>query len=552
MHYTVQHVLSIPFMQKASLLSGKQTAAIRPIESVSVIEMPVEDFVKENEFVLTTAIGCGLKPSRFLSFVHDVYEAGASALAVAVGRHVQAIPEEVVQFAQEKDFPLIELPWELRFSDITKVILEQIHQWQQNSLQQTEQIQRKLLQLFIDGCPLQDALDDLTKEFETKVYLVRHDTEPTAESLYKTGPSQSFHTSLLQKNEPAIMYTEKGIRAQVVPLQMFNRKMGVLVLESALPSHPPVSWAILEQTIAALYLWFQKEHSITEKENKDKEEFIYLLAKGEWASWEEIKQQAQSFKINVSRPYVCILGYPENLEEISIIKKGSIVTETSRRGQFSRKIESLAQICAKSIKKQIICSFQRERLIIFLEATEEDVQHTVCTFLDMLEQQLYDDDGLIFSWGIGENNVGFRSFHQSYKDARIALEIGRSHKGPGHRSTYANTGMFRLLSILAKEPSANEMARTIIGSLANYNRERGLDLLHTLASYIQHQGNVTQTSRALSLHRQSLLYRLRKIESLTDRSLEDPDDLFLLQLCLKLWTIRFEINMEETNVVQKH
>jgi PucR family transcriptional regulator, purine catabolism regulatory protein len=112
--------------------------------------------------------------------------------------------------------------------------------------------------------------------------------------------------------------------------------------------------------------------------------------------------------------------------------------------------------------------------------------------------------------------------------------------------------MFRLLSILAREPSANEMAHTIIGTLAAYNRERGLDLLHTLSSYIHHQGNVTQTSRALSLHRQSLLYRLRKIESLTGRSLENPDDLFLLQLCLKLWTMRFEINTEETTLVQSH
>ncbi|MFD2511963.1 helix-turn-helix domain-containing protein [Halalkalibacter alkalisediminis] len=59
--------------------------------------------------------------------------------------------------------------------------------------------------------------------------------------------------------------------------------------------------------------------------------------------------------------------------------------------------------------------------------------------------------------------------------------------------------------------------------------------MHTFTTYHHNRGNVSQTARELNLHRQSLLYRLRKIEALTNCSLDDADDLFILDLSTRLW-----------------
>ena len=66
--------------------------------------------------------------------------------------------------------------------------------------------------------------------------------------------------------------------------------------------------------------------------------------------------------------------------------------------------------------------------------------------------------------------------------------------------------------------------------------ENEMYLIKTFTVYTKNKGNVSQTARELNLHRQSLLYRLRKIEALTKLSLIDPDDLFLLDLSIKIWT----------------
>ncbi|WP_289136957.1 CdaR family transcriptional regulator [uncultured Brevibacillus sp.] len=167
--------------------------------------------------------------------------------------------------------------------------------------------------------------------------------------------------------------------------------------------------------------------------------------------------------------------------------------------------------------------------------TYQQVEHHVKQFLDRIESKLTQAvPGLVLSWGIGENHAGVKTFHESFIDVRNALDIGSRQKGPGHRSTYSSTSFYRALLTLANNPEIQEITYLTIGSLIKYEEQRGLNLLATLKAYIQNQGNVSQTSRALNLHRHTLLYRLKKIETLTNRSLVDTDDLFLLDLSLRL------------------
>ncbi|MGG3573610.1 PucR family transcriptional regulator ligand-binding domain-containing protein [Bacillus gobiensis] len=526
MNYSVKDVLSLPIMKEAALVTGEKSITARVTESIAVIEIPVEDFVRENELILSTGIGCGSNPSLFLSFVGEVYSAGAAALAIAVGRHVQEIPEDVIQFANEKNFPLIELPWEIRFSDIIKTVLEEIHQWQKDELQKTDQIQRKLLQYFLENKTIYDALNFLGKKFSAHAFIIKQDSDfILTSSPEKLIGSRHFY---FEHSSPAVLYNENGSLVQLTPIQLTNWEAGMFVLELEAPASPPISWTILNQAVSALNLWLQKEQSKLDNALKEKEELIQQLIKNERHSKSELETAAASLEIDIALPYVCIIGHLE--------------TDGFDRvpNPLSRKVENLLYSCADKLKKKIICAFTRDKLIIFLEASREEANRSAHQFLDEFEPKIKAIENAEFSWGIGENHAGTYSFHTSYKDALIALEIGRNHKGPGTRSTYANTGVFRMLSVLAKDSNAAEMMHKTIGAIAAYDKERGLDLLHTLASYLQNQGNVSQTSRILSLHRQSLLYRLNKIEALSGRSLGNPDDLFLLQLCLKLWTIRFE------------
>jgi PucR family transcriptional regulator, purine catabolism regulatory protein len=68
-----------------------------------------------------------------------------------------------------------------------------------------------------------------------------------------------------------------------------------------------------------------------------------------------------------------------------------------------------------------------------------------------------------------------------------------------------------------------------------YDARASRDLLGTLEVFLTEDGNVSSAARRLHLNRHSLLYRLRKIDELTRRSLND--DRFLLKLGLRLRTL---------------
>ncbi|KQB92688.1 PucR family transcriptional regulator [Geobacillus sp. PA-3] len=240
-------------------------------------------------------------------------------------------------------------------------------------------------------------------------------------------------------------------------------------------------------------------------------------------------------------PYVCVIGFAENLKSLFQKIKPNKITYEQWMPSMIRSIEEQVVLAGKWIHKEVMVTYQQERLIIFLETTLNQVQDVVNLFLDHVENRLKKRfPGLMMSWGIAEQQAGIRTFHDSFNNAKIALDIGRRQMGPGYRYTQVNTSIFRILLPLSKNPDVLGIVLSTIEQLIDYDNHRGGDLVHTLTTYIRNQGNISQTARELCVHRHTLLYRLKKIESLTGRSLMNPDDLFLLDLCIKLWMIGFD------------
>ncbi|PYF03957.1 PucR family transcriptional regulator [Ureibacillus chungkukjangi] len=540
MQYTLQDVLTIPLLSSAKLLSGEERIATQVVDSVSVMELPVEDFVRNNELVLTTAIGCGNNTEVFVSYVKEVFLSGASALAVAIGRHVHYIPQEVIDFCNINNFPIIELPWEIRFSDIIKIILEQLNNWEQTSTIKADDIQRELLKLYLDNESIDTVLRYLSKDFQMDVTLTYNDVFEICE---RHDQKESF---ILKKEEPSIVHLNSGMFMQIIPIHLLNQQYCFILFKSKKLNASPLSWLVLNQIVTILTLWIQKERTFYQNKEKEINDYIKLLLNGNWSEKEEFIKQGHKIGIDVEVPYVCVVGIPEKVEEFYHLYKKDKSKESEK--DFIRAFSELVETSAKKINKKVIYTFQKDLLIVFLECKVQDASQDVNCLLNLLDEHVKENRIPSISWGIGENHAGSLTFHLSYKNARTALEIGRSQKGAGSRSTFASTGIYQLLISLTNNTFSTELMHDTIGVIAAYDKNNGLDLLHTLSSYIIHQGNVSQTARALNLHRQSLLYRLRKIESLTNRSLNDPDDIFLLQFCLKLWTVRFE-KKETSNII---
>lgn len=548
MPVTLKEILNTSIMSQAKVRTCSSVSLIiRPVESIAVIEIPVENFVRKNELVLSTAMGCNNDLEIFSELVQNIIDSEAAALVIAVGRHVKSIPEEILQLADKQGFPIIEIPWEIRFADIIDVVLTELHNWHLNNLKKYEGLRNKLLNLFLGDFSLSDALELLRKELGSPAIIIDNEGKIKGRSNY----SDAFLEILTPYLNKAFSLENNNASVEALDLpedsilkysiQSADKHHGYMLMELKSVKVQEAYFVrdkdnILRHIIPIIMLWFQREQAIRETEIRLRDDFVWSIAKGEIDSWEHMSSRAKSLGYDLTVPYVCIVGLFDDLEKS--YKHGRPMEADYEQWLYQsiNTVKEQVLWVGKHLKLKVMVTYQQERLVVFLEVQDNQIHKIPNSFLDIVENRLHKFlPGMIMSWGIGENHVGLKTFSESFMDANTALDMCYRQEGPGHRSTYARTGIYRVLGMLSSNPELQEISRLAIGELIKYDEHRGLNLLDTLKTYIQNQGNVSRTARELNLHRQSLLYRLRKIEALTNRSLVNTDDLFLLDLCIRLW-----------------
>lgn len=558
MQLTVQDVLEYDLLDGAFVRTAKERAKERPIHWVSVMEMPVENFVRRNELVLTTAMGCQHDIEAFRGFVKDIIDSGAAGLMIAMGRHVYEIPQEVLALAEEHAFMLIELPWELRFSTLIEEVMIDLNDLHQLERQRSEKVQQELLQLILADAELDKIAAYIRRELKSPVLITDASGAVQAAAGFSKARFEAWHKGVEEGKFPIrapLRDTERdpmsrkfqdaelaGKRVVQVPvLQVSERPQGYLFVEWPEASSGRLdvfSVHVLEHAATTVSLWLSRQNAVEETKAALRMDFVRELANGEFATKEQAASRARTLGYDLEHSYIAIAGQPENFRDLfrKRTPDGSTFTEWSNN--MIAYIEEEMHYAAHSMNRVALLSHANDRLLVFLEKPPESGQENQVNFLDLVERRLGNLlPEVVISWGIGDFHPGFGGFEKSFQHALMALEIGRVKKGPGHRMDYRDTRADRLLLQLANTEGMKEVILTTIQPLVDYDRERQMDLIGTFSAYNHYQGNVSQTARALNLHRQSLLYRLRKIEALTGLSLVDPDDLFLLELCIRTYRI---------------
>lgn len=91
-----------------------------------------------------------------------------------------------------------------------------------------------------------------------------------------------------------------------------------------------------------------------------------------------------------------------------------------------------------------------------------------------------------------------------------------------------------LLDAIRQDVDLDDLLHPGLDKLAEYDRANKSDLLHTLCVYLDNDCNAQLCSRLLFLHRNSLVYRVRRIEEIADCNLSDPSVRAYLRLSIML------------------
>ncbi|MFD0317446.1 PucR family transcriptional regulator [Streptomyces flavalbus] len=128
--------------------------------------------------------------------------------------------------------------------------------------------------------------------------------------------------------------------------------------------------------------------------------------------------------------------------------------------------------------------------------------------------------------GVATARGGLAELGAAWREASAAARAALAEPVLGPVAEWASIGPFRLLTALPPEVAHDPVVRDL---LSPAHRE----LARTAETYLDCAGQATRTAAELGVHRQTLYYRLSRVEQLTGLDLDDGEDRLLLHMALK-------------------
>jgi sugar diacid utilization regulator len=169
-----------------------------------------------------------------------------------------------------------------------------------------------------------------------------------------------------------------------------------------------------------------------------------------------------------------------------------------------------------------------EEIILFCRAEDNSLNRFEKALKEIQETLKARVNGLSVSIGIGGPYEGLKMMKQSLKEAKLAVESGKCQGLKNTISKYKDTGIYRLLFNVENKEVLENYCSDVLGPILENSNGKEMLLTEILEMYLSENCNITSTAEKLFMHRNTLKYRIKKIEEVLNCDLRNFEE------CLKV------------------
>jgi GAF domain-containing protein len=273
--------------------------------------------------------------------------------------------------------------------------------------------------------------------------------------------------------------------------------------------------------------------------------FLDDLMFGTYDSEDSLRQRANFLGCDLSKPHLVAMIETSKLDNSPEAKiEGQ---PTTNGGEYSTEDDRLAmhKRISGNVRRRIQDSFpgsmiyEHENLMTCMICLSKDPTGSrLKSWLRDLARQMRSEQNVRLSIGIGNPCQGIGDFRRGFAEASEAQQMGESLNRDGGVTHFNDLGVYRYLYKIARMDDLRDMYQEQVARIANYDRRKGTDLLDTLETYLECAGNLTKTSGKLFVHRNTLIQRLERLQSLCDIDMQERANWLTLQVAIKVFKLR--------------
>ncbi|NBG88811.1 PucR family transcriptional regulator [Isachenkonia alkalipeptolytica] len=538
---TLDKIMKMDCMDKCKIIAGMKGIK-NTVSNVNVMADPdIINWVGEGELLLTTAYSfktSSLNEQR--DFIRQCAEKKLSALGIKIYPYLEKLPEETLALADQLGLPIIELYYEIPFSDIMTPVFKEIFNKQALLLQKLENIYERLMDVMLKGGDLESVAktvnDNLKNpvmiklDFPTnEVFHAGYIENQTREDLIQNA--ERFFDPNLERYKERKLYESKEeigeiyVDRMVMPIVVKNSVFGHIFAWGLSTPLGGFDLSVLEATATTMSLDMLRKLSVKEVENRYKAEFFEELVSLEAYRREKALEKAPMFSLDPEKDYLSI-----------------IVNFDSRKGQSNDFMEddmgrvlNLSERLLEEYRIEGVVVNKTDSFILVLSFGKKDKRDRkiegIKTHLEKaIKLQSISVDIHV---GVGRIYTGMENFHKSFKDSLKAMRISKVNREVSIVS-YQSLGVFKILSQDHLDEELEKFYDETLKPLVAYDQKKSTELVKTLEAYFKFNGNFKKISNELFAHYNTILYRMQRIKEVTGMNLEDFDDRLNLEIAVKI------------------
>ena len=518
---TVADLLAIDELA-LTLVAGDQGVS-RPIRWAHVSELkdPTR-FLRGGEVLLTTGLGMRGGQGAQAGYVEQLAEARLAALGLGLGFAFKATPSAVVAAADRAGFPVFEVPFEVPFIAITEALFSRLVNEQYVLLQRAGTVQQTLSRLLLEGAGLDALLGAYARMTGTRGLLFDLHGEVVAAApgagalLQPRAVWAEIQTLRPEGNEFSMSLSDEIGSRSLLPILVGGSPAGFLVLHRE-DRPEPFHQVVVHHLATAIALELAKAQAVARTERRLVGDFLDALLEGE-LSGDETRRRLRFLGLGQS-PAVAVL--------VARAAPAPGPTLAARDGTT----EALRRLVEDRLSRKpgpYVASVHDDLVVALFEAGDPAAARV--TAEAVAEGVLA--RGVAARFGLGTPASDPPALRRTYQEARFALaaaatvEVPTGPGGPpvGRVASVEDLGSHRLLLALQEDAALEALSRGLLAPLRAYDQRQHGDLVASLRTFLEHNGNWEAAARALAVHRHTLRYRIRRVAELTGRDLDSAAD----------------------------
>lgn len=538
MYLSVCEILGLPEFCDIDFVAG-HAGVNRTVTGVNIVEVPtVTHWMKGGEILFSSGFAFGGESCDGCRLLRELDSKNVAALVLKPGNYLKTIDSQMIETANELNFPLLSMPEDRPYSHYIDPIFGLLLNQRAKVLEVSQSICNHLFNITVDDSYF-SLCEYVSEHLRQPVFISDGKGNILSGNNLSTGePYKGVFSYIAQIpsnvhgciSDYLCEHEEENLHFAYIPIEVSNDRMFYLIVVETDESDQELNRAVLPFVARIIQIQELHHHSLVQQKHKIAGDLLGDILEKRYEDVNLILQRGKLLNIDLTQNLViAVIGFDRGCHN-EVPSDGHVkkLSEGTIRNIIRERVMlSSPRVLFLDIDHAIVCLIQLANVMTIAELDKTLFANLSISHDNEAYGQLY--------VGISRQTDNIAGVPRLYEEAMIALKVSKTQvESKTTRRHFDELGLWKLYPDFRKSNELEQLAVDVLKPLIRYDQENGTEFLEVLKAFYRNNGVISQTAKELFIHKNTMIKYVRKIEEIMGCDLRDYRIVAEILLCLMI------------------